>query len=191
MSTLEQEGEEVVGQARCPFESRQSNVGLFAGECILPCKYDAVQSDSQICRGHVQMTAVPDLDQYWVKVRKNKNTLSTELCSFGSFRKDMEKLLFTFMCPAPSLTSFSPCSRSQNPSSHTLTNDLISWHTNFTANHVTWIKLLKLSGKNLPIIWIQFLLFVWSTLIFNPVNLAHLQRSSSNSSQPTARPPVL
>lgn len=34
MSTLEQEGEEVVGQARCPFESRQSNVGLFAGERI-------------------------------------------------------------------------------------------------------------------------------------------------------------
>lgn len=34
MSTLEQEGEEVVGQARCPFESRQSNVGLFAGELI-------------------------------------------------------------------------------------------------------------------------------------------------------------
>lgn len=32
MATLEQEGEEVVGQARCPFESRQSNVGLFAGE---------------------------------------------------------------------------------------------------------------------------------------------------------------
>lgn len=35
MSTLEQEGEEVVGQARCPFESRQSNVGLFAGEQIV------------------------------------------------------------------------------------------------------------------------------------------------------------
>lgn len=34
MLTLEQEGEEVVGQARCPFESRQSNVGLFAGESI-------------------------------------------------------------------------------------------------------------------------------------------------------------
>lgn len=33
MSTLEQDGEEVVGQARCPFESRQSNVGLFAGKC--------------------------------------------------------------------------------------------------------------------------------------------------------------
>lgn len=32
MATLEQEGEEVVGQARCPFESHQSNVGLFAGE---------------------------------------------------------------------------------------------------------------------------------------------------------------
>lgn len=34
MATLEQEGEEVVGQARCPFESRQSNVGLFAGERV-------------------------------------------------------------------------------------------------------------------------------------------------------------
>lgn len=34
MSTLEQDGEEVVGQARCPFESRQSNVGLFAGELL-------------------------------------------------------------------------------------------------------------------------------------------------------------
>lgn len=32
MSSLEHDGEEVVGQARCPFESRQSNVGLFAGE---------------------------------------------------------------------------------------------------------------------------------------------------------------
>lgn len=31
MSTLEQDGEEMVGQARCPFESHQSNVGLFAG----------------------------------------------------------------------------------------------------------------------------------------------------------------
>lgn len=32
MTSLEQVGEEVVGQARCPFESVQSNVGLFAGE---------------------------------------------------------------------------------------------------------------------------------------------------------------
>lgn len=32
MTSLEQVGEEVVGQARCPFESGQSNVGLFAGE---------------------------------------------------------------------------------------------------------------------------------------------------------------
>ncbi|XP_069372580.1 semaphorin-6D-like isoform X3 [Paralichthys olivaceus] len=31
MTTLDQVGEEVVGQARCPFESHQSNVGLFAG----------------------------------------------------------------------------------------------------------------------------------------------------------------
>lgn len=32
MVSLEQVGEELVGQARCPFESGQSNVGLFAGE---------------------------------------------------------------------------------------------------------------------------------------------------------------
>ena len=32
MTSLEQIGEELVGQARCPFESGQSNVGLFAGE---------------------------------------------------------------------------------------------------------------------------------------------------------------
>lgn len=32
MTSLERVGEEVVGQARCPFESGQSNVGLFAGE---------------------------------------------------------------------------------------------------------------------------------------------------------------
>ncbi|XP_041932104.1 semaphorin-6D-like isoform X1 [Alosa sapidissima] len=31
MDTLEQVGEELVGQARCPFESHQSNVGIFAG----------------------------------------------------------------------------------------------------------------------------------------------------------------
>ncbi|XP_075931743.1 semaphorin-6C-like [Anarhichas minor] len=31
MTSLEQVGEELVGQARCPFESGQSNVGLFAG----------------------------------------------------------------------------------------------------------------------------------------------------------------
>uniref|UniRef100_G3P618 Sema domain, transmembrane domain (TM), and cytoplasmic domain, (semaphorin) 6D n=1 Tax=Gasterosteus aculeatus TaxID=69293 RepID=G3P618_GASAC len=32
MRSLERVGEDVVGQARCPFESGQSNVGLFAGE---------------------------------------------------------------------------------------------------------------------------------------------------------------
>ncbi|XP_073678617.1 semaphorin-6C [Garra rufa] len=31
LSTLEQVGQELLGQARCPFESRQSNVGVFAG----------------------------------------------------------------------------------------------------------------------------------------------------------------
>lgn len=31
-STHEQVGQELSGQARCPFESGQSNVGLFAGE---------------------------------------------------------------------------------------------------------------------------------------------------------------
>lgn len=33
MASLQQLGEELVGQARCPFESAQTNVGLFAGEC--------------------------------------------------------------------------------------------------------------------------------------------------------------
>lgn len=33
---MEQVGEELVGQARCPFESGQSNVGLFAGESLCP-----------------------------------------------------------------------------------------------------------------------------------------------------------
>lgn len=36
MSSLEQVGEELGGQARCPFESLQSNVGLFAGEWLRP-----------------------------------------------------------------------------------------------------------------------------------------------------------
>uniref|UniRef100_A0A3B4A2N5 Sema domain-containing protein n=1 Tax=Periophthalmus magnuspinnatus TaxID=409849 RepID=A0A3B4A2N5_9GOBI len=31
MRSLQQEGEDVIGQARCPFESGQSNVGIFAG----------------------------------------------------------------------------------------------------------------------------------------------------------------
>ncbi|XP_058609409.1 semaphorin-6D isoform X2 [Onychostoma macrolepis] len=31
LSSLEQVGQELLGQARCPFESRQSNVGVFAG----------------------------------------------------------------------------------------------------------------------------------------------------------------
>ncbi|XP_042601815.1 semaphorin-6D isoform X2 [Cyprinus carpio] len=31
LRTLEQVGQELLGQARCPFESRQSNVGVFAG----------------------------------------------------------------------------------------------------------------------------------------------------------------
>uniref|UniRef100_A0A8C1RVP7 Sema domain, transmembrane domain (TM), and cytoplasmic domain, (semaphorin) 6D n=1 Tax=Cyprinus carpio TaxID=7962 RepID=A0A8C1RVP7_CYPCA len=31
LSSLEQVGQELLGQARCPFESRQSNIGVFAG----------------------------------------------------------------------------------------------------------------------------------------------------------------
>lgn len=42
MTSLEQVGEEVVGQARCPFESGQSNVGLFAGESTLVITHDCV-----------------------------------------------------------------------------------------------------------------------------------------------------
>lgn len=32
MVSLQQVGEELVGQARCPFQSAQSNVALFAGK---------------------------------------------------------------------------------------------------------------------------------------------------------------
>uniref|UniRef100_A0A3P9ILC1 Semaphorin-6D n=1 Tax=Oryzias latipes TaxID=8090 RepID=A0A3P9ILC1_ORYLA len=51
MLTLEQEGEEVVGQARCPFESRQSNVGLFAGgDFYSATMTDFLASDAVIYR---------------------------------------------------------------------------------------------------------------------------------------------
>ncbi|KAL0984831.1 hypothetical protein UPYG_G00147740 [Umbra pygmaea] len=51
MNTLEQDGEEVVGQARCPFESRQSNVGLFAGgDFYSATMTDFLASDAVIYR---------------------------------------------------------------------------------------------------------------------------------------------
>ncbi|XP_076136807.1 sema domain, transmembrane domain (TM), and cytoplasmic domain, (semaphorin) 6C isoform X1 [Alosa pseudoharengus] len=51
MSTLEQVGEEVAGQARCPFESRQSNVGLFAGgDFYSATMTDFLASDALIYR---------------------------------------------------------------------------------------------------------------------------------------------
>uniref|UniRef100_H3CKY3 Semaphorin 6Cb n=1 Tax=Tetraodon nigroviridis TaxID=99883 RepID=H3CKY3_TETNG len=51
MATLEQDGEEVVGQARCPFESHQSNVGLFAGgDFYSATMTDFLASDAVIYR---------------------------------------------------------------------------------------------------------------------------------------------
>uniref|UniRef100_A0A8C1XWU6 Sema domain, transmembrane domain (TM), and cytoplasmic domain, (semaphorin) 6E n=1 Tax=Cyprinus carpio TaxID=7962 RepID=A0A8C1XWU6_CYPCA len=51
MSSLDQDGEEVVGQARCPFESRQSNVGLFAGgDFYSATMTDFLASDAVIYR---------------------------------------------------------------------------------------------------------------------------------------------
>ncbi|XP_051574145.1 semaphorin-6D-like isoform X4 [Myxocyprinus asiaticus] len=51
MSSLVQDGEEVVGQARCPFESRQSNVGLFAGgDFYSATMTDFLASDAVIYR---------------------------------------------------------------------------------------------------------------------------------------------
>uniref|UniRef100_UPI003AAA3C97 semaphorin-6D-like n=1 Tax=Centroberyx gerrardi TaxID=166262 RepID=UPI003AAA3C97 len=51
MNTLEQVGEEVVGQARCPFESGQSNVGLFAGgDFYSATMTDFLASDAVIYR---------------------------------------------------------------------------------------------------------------------------------------------
>lgn len=47
MSSLEQVGEELVGQARCPFESGQSNVGLFAGESLI--KHSFITPDAVSC----------------------------------------------------------------------------------------------------------------------------------------------
>ncbi|XP_061737708.1 sema domain, transmembrane domain (TM), and cytoplasmic domain, (semaphorin) 6E isoform X1 [Nerophis ophidion] len=51
MSTLEQDGEELLGQARCPFESHQSNVGLFAGgDFYSATMTDFLASDAVIYR---------------------------------------------------------------------------------------------------------------------------------------------
>ncbi|XP_071357088.1 semaphorin-6D-like isoform X2 [Trachinotus anak] len=51
MTSLEQVGEEVVGQARCPFESGQSNVGLFAGgDFYSATMTDFLASDAVIYR---------------------------------------------------------------------------------------------------------------------------------------------
>ncbi|CAJ1084220.1 semaphorin-6D-like [Xyrichtys novacula] len=51
MTGLEQVGEEVVGQARCPFESGQSNVGLFAGgDFYSATMTDFLASDAVIYR---------------------------------------------------------------------------------------------------------------------------------------------
>lgn len=48
MTSLEQVGEEVVGQARCPFESVQSNVGLFAGEFQLTSAAESLIVKNQL-----------------------------------------------------------------------------------------------------------------------------------------------
>uniref|UniRef100_A0A3B4FUH2 Sema domain, transmembrane domain (TM), and cytoplasmic domain, (semaphorin) 6D n=1 Tax=Pundamilia nyererei TaxID=303518 RepID=A0A3B4FUH2_9CICH len=51
MTSLEQVGEELVGQARCPFESGQSNVGLFAGgDFYSATMTDFLASDAVIYR---------------------------------------------------------------------------------------------------------------------------------------------
>ncbi|CAK6982058.1 semaphorin-6D-like [Scomber scombrus] len=51
MTSLEPVGEEVVGQARCPFESVQSNVGLFAGgDFYSATMTDFLASDAVIYR---------------------------------------------------------------------------------------------------------------------------------------------
>ncbi|XP_076020525.1 semaphorin-6D-like [Genypterus blacodes] len=51
MSSLEQVGEELVGQARCPFESGQTNVGLFAGgDFYSATMTDFLASDAVIYR---------------------------------------------------------------------------------------------------------------------------------------------
>ncbi|CAL9691036.1 unnamed protein product [Knipowitschia caucasica] len=51
MGSLQQDGEDVVGQARCPFESGQSNVGIFAGgDFYSGTMTDSLASDAVIYR---------------------------------------------------------------------------------------------------------------------------------------------
>ncbi|KAG9345308.1 hypothetical protein JZ751_009854 [Albula glossodonta] len=72
MSTLEQHGEEVVGQARCPFESRQSNVGLFAGGAFYSATMtDFLASDAVIYRSLGESSPVlrtVKYDSKWLRV---------------------------------------------------------------------------------------------------------------------------
>lgn len=60
MTSLEQVGEELVGQARCPFESGQSNVGLFAGQSFTSCPLCSESTNKQ----SVTLTHSPGGDFY-------------------------------------------------------------------------------------------------------------------------------
>uniref|UniRef100_A0AAY4B6V8 Sema domain-containing protein n=1 Tax=Denticeps clupeoides TaxID=299321 RepID=A0AAY4B6V8_9TELE len=71
MSTLMQDGEEVIGQARCPFESRQSNVGLFAGgDFYSATMTDFLASDAVIYRSlgdSVPVLRTVKYDSKWLR----------------------------------------------------------------------------------------------------------------------------
>lgn len=70
LSSLEQVGQELLGQARCPFESRQSNVGVFAGELLKhthlhshPIRCSAIQASKAF--GFFQSSTVCDSRIFW------------------------------------------------------------------------------------------------------------------------------
>uniref|UniRef100_A0A672FKX4 Sema domain-containing protein n=1 Tax=Salarias fasciatus TaxID=181472 RepID=A0A672FKX4_SALFA len=70
MRSLEQVGEDLVGQARCPFESGQSNVGLFAGgEFYSATMTDFLASDAVIYRslGDRPVLRTVKYDSKWLR----------------------------------------------------------------------------------------------------------------------------
>lgn len=83
MSSLDQDGEEVVGQARCPFESRQSNVGLFAGEL----------AEHQPSREEDTKSPIISLVFHWHFTKRRKSQWdSSDHRSSQRFKRDMREM---------------------------------------------------------------------------------------------------
>lgn len=68
LSSLEQVGQELLGQARCPFESRQSNVGVFAGEMLKHTHYIHIWSQVLSNTGVQSIWVFPKLHSLCLRV---------------------------------------------------------------------------------------------------------------------------